>query len=86
MDAAWQSGDRHGAMAAIPDAVLRDLVVFGSPAKCAASVARYLDAGPDVVTLALLPEVEATDPVARVELLVQVAGERRTQDSGVARP
>lgn len=44
------------------------------------------DAGDDAVTLALLPEVEASDPVARVELLLQVAAERRTQDSGVALP
>jgi probable F420-dependent oxidoreductase len=86
MNAAWESGDRRGAMAAIPDAVLHDLVVFGSPAECAASVGRYFDGGADVVTLALLPEVEASDPAARVEFLIQVAAERRTQDSGVARP
>ena len=86
MNAAWESGDRRGAMAAIPEAVLHDLVVFGSPAECGASVGRYFDGGADVVTLALLPEVEASDPAARVEFLMDVAAERRTQDSGVARP
>lgn len=56
------------------------------PLESAASVGRYFDCGAEVVTLALLPEVGVSDPPARVEFLVQVAAERRSQDSGVARP
>ncbi|MBI2243419.1 MAG: LLM class F420-dependent oxidoreductase [Nocardioides sp.] len=81
MSAAWAAGDRQAALAAIPDEVLRDLVVYGSPAECAASVARYLERGADVVTLALVPDPEAGAPEARVEFLAALA-----QASGVARP
>ena len=79
MNPAWAAGDRRAAMAAIPDQVVRDLVVFGSPAECAASVARYLESGADVDTLALVPDAGA--PEARVEFLAALA-----QASGVARP
>jgi alkanesulfonate monooxygenase SsuD/methylene tetrahydromethanopterin reductase-like flavin-dependent oxidoreductase (luciferase family) len=81
MNAAWQAGDRRAAMAAIPDEVLHDLVVFGSPAQCAASVRRYLDRGADVVTLAVVPAPDAEAPEARVEFLAELA-----QASGTARP
>ncbi len=80
MNAAWQAGDRAAALAAIPDEVLHDLVVFGSPAECAVAVDRYLDRGADVVTLALLPDPAAAAPEARVEFLAELA-----QASGVAR-
>jgi len=81
MEAAWRAGDRRAAMAAIPDEVLHDLVVFGSPAQCAAAVDRYLDRGADVVTLALVPDPDAARAEARVEFLAAVA-----QASGTARP
>jgi probable F420-dependent oxidoreductase len=87
MNAAWQAGDRRAAMAAVPDEVLHDLVVFGTPAECARSVDRYLDAGADVATLALLPDADGIDPMARVDFLTQLAAERgRAQaPGGVAR-
>ena len=42
---AWQSGDRKGALAAIPDSVVDDLVVWGPPAKIKETVQRYIDNG-----------------------------------------
>lgn len=81
MNSAWAAGDRRAAMGAIPDDVVHDLVVFGSPTQCAASVARYLEHGADVVTLALVPDPDAQAPEARVEFLAALA-----QASGVARP
>ena len=72
MSAAWQAGDRRAATAAIPDEVLHDLVVFGSPAECATAVRRYLDRGADVVTLALVPDPDAAAPEARVEFLAEL--------------
>lgn len=80
MNAAWAVGDRQAAMGAIPDEVLHDLVVFGSPSRCAASVERYLERGADIVTLALVPDPDAEAPEARVEFLVALA-----QALGVAR-
>ena len=38
---AWQAGDRKRATASIPDEVLDDLIVNGSPEECAAHVRRY---------------------------------------------
>ena len=42
---AWQSGDRKGALAAIPDAVVDELVVWGPPGKIKETVQRYIDNG-----------------------------------------
>ncbi len=59
MWAAWRSGDRKGALAAIPDAVVDDLVVHGSFEECRAHVGRYVQNGVDVPFLAVVP-VEAS--------------------------
>lgn len=74
MSAAWRAGDRRAAVAAVPDRVLRDLVVFGSPAECAAAVGGYFDGGADAVTLALVPDPDAVAPGERVDFLVELAG------------
>ena len=42
---AWQSGDRKGALAAIPDAVVDELVVWGPPEKIRETVERYMANG-----------------------------------------
>ncbi|MGH9068938.1 MAG: LLM class F420-dependent oxidoreductase [Acidimicrobiales bacterium] len=52
---AWQAGDRYGAAAAIPDQVVDELIVHGSPADCRAQVQRYVDNGVTTPVLALLP-------------------------------
>ncbi|MEV6487798.1 LLM class F420-dependent oxidoreductase [Actinoplanes sp. NPDC051633] len=52
---AWAAGDRKGALAAIPDEVVDDLVVHGSPAECRAKVQAYQDAGVAVPVQALIP-------------------------------
>jgi probable F420-dependent oxidoreductase len=52
---AWAAGDRKGALAAIPDAVVDELMVHGSPAECRAKVQAYADAGVAVPVMALLP-------------------------------
>jgi probable F420-dependent oxidoreductase len=41
MWAAWREGDRKRATASIPDEVIDDLIVHGSPEECAAHVRRY---------------------------------------------
>ena len=42
---AWAAGDRKGALAAIPDEVVDELVVHGSVAECRAHIQRYVDTG-----------------------------------------
>jgi probable F420-dependent oxidoreductase len=52
---AWEAGDRRGALAAIPDEVVDELVVHGSPERCREQVRRYVDAGVTTPVLGLLP-------------------------------
>jgi alkanesulfonate monooxygenase SsuD/methylene tetrahydromethanopterin reductase-like flavin-dependent oxidoreductase (luciferase family) len=50
---AWGRGDRKGAVAAIPEAVLDELTLRGSPETIRARVRQYLDAGIDTAFLSL---------------------------------
>jgi alkanesulfonate monooxygenase SsuD/methylene tetrahydromethanopterin reductase-like flavin-dependent oxidoreductase (luciferase family) len=52
---AWRAGDRKAAVAAIPDAVVDELVVHGSPASCRAHIQRYFDNGATTSSLAIMP-------------------------------
>ena len=51
----WKEGDRKAALAAIPDSVVDDLIVWGPPEKCREHVQRYVDNGVTTPALALLP-------------------------------
>jgi probable F420-dependent oxidoreductase len=55
MWSAWASGDRKAALKAIPDEVVDDLIVHGSPARCREIVQRYVDNGVTVPVLAVVP-------------------------------
>jgi probable F420-dependent oxidoreductase len=55
---AWAAGDRKAALAAIPDELVDELIVHGSPAECRAKVQAYADAGVTVPVMALLPTPE----------------------------
>jgi probable F420-dependent oxidoreductase len=48
---AWERGDRKAAVAAVPAAVMDDLILRGSMAEIRAHVRRYLDAGVDTAFL-----------------------------------
>jgi probable F420-dependent oxidoreductase len=52
---AWKAGDRKAALAAIPDSVVDDLVVHGSPAECREKIKRYFDNGVTTSSLAIMP-------------------------------
>jgi probable F420-dependent oxidoreductase len=52
---AWKAGDRKGATAAIPDEVVDDLIIHGSPEACRAHVERYIANGVTTTALAILP-------------------------------
>src|SRR5438552_4809110 len=52
---AWEAGDRKAATAAIPDEVVDELIVHGSPSECRAHVQRYVDNGVTTPALAIMP-------------------------------
>lgn len=52
---AWRAGDRKAAAAAVPDDVVDELVVHGSPGACRDHVQRYVEAGVTTPVLAVLP-------------------------------
>jgi probable F420-dependent oxidoreductase len=52
---AWKAGDRRAALAAIPDDVVDDLVLHGSPAAVRAHIDRYVTAGVTTPALAVMP-------------------------------
>jgi probable F420-dependent oxidoreductase len=54
MWAAWKAGDRKAALDAIPDQVVDDLLLHGSPEQVRAHVQRYMDAGVTTPALALI--------------------------------
>lgn len=68
---AWAAGDRRGALAAIPDEVVDELIVHGSAEQCRDHVARYAQAGVDVPVMALVPtpELEKGGAAALMDLL-----------------
>ena len=71
---AWQAGDRKAALAAIPDEVIDQLVVHGSPEHCRATIQRYFDNGVTTSSLAILgldPDLKFWDSV---RLLAPCAG------------
>ncbi|HKH24264.1 MAG TPA: LLM class F420-dependent oxidoreductase [Acidimicrobiales bacterium] len=51
----WKEGDRKAALAAIPDSLVDDLIVWGSPEDCRGHIARYVANGVTTPALALLP-------------------------------
>lgn len=51
---AWRAGRRRDAVAAVPDALIDELVVHGSPERCRARLAEYFDAGATSIAVSLV--------------------------------
>ena len=51
----WKEGDRKAALAAIPDSVVDELIVWGRPEQCREHLARYAENGVTTPAIALLP-------------------------------
>ena len=51
----WDAGDRKGALEKIPEHVVDELLVHGSPDECRARIQRYIDNGVDCPALAVMP-------------------------------
>lgn len=51
----WAAGDRKGALEKIPDSVIDELIIHGSPDQCRNHIQRFIDAGVSCPALALMP-------------------------------
>jgi probable F420-dependent oxidoreductase len=65
---AWERGDRRGAVAAVPEGVMAELILRGTMAEIRAHVQRYLDAGIDTAFLQV--STLETDPAHRRRVLL----------------
>ena len=52
---AWRAGDRKAAVAAIPDALVDELIVHGSAEQCRKTIDRYFANGVTTTSLAIMP-------------------------------
>ncbi len=55
MSRLWLGGDRKAALEAIPESLVDELIVHGSPEECREHIGRYTDAGVTTPALAILP-------------------------------
>jgi probable F420-dependent oxidoreductase len=62
MQEAWTAGDRKGALAAIGNEVVDDLIVHGAPEACRERVAEYQAKGLDTPVIAVVPPPGANVP------------------------
>jgi probable F420-dependent oxidoreductase len=53
--ACWDAGDRRGSLEVLPDSVVDELIVHGSPAECRAHIDRYFANGVTTAALRILP-------------------------------
>ena len=63
---AWKAGDRKAALAAIPDSVVDELFIHGSPDECREHIERYRENGIDTPVLTVF-DFGGVDPVAAIE-------------------
>jgi alkanesulfonate monooxygenase SsuD/methylene tetrahydromethanopterin reductase-like flavin-dependent oxidoreductase (luciferase family) len=65
---AWNSGDRKGALEAIPDALVDELVIHGSAEQCRERVAEYQAAGLDTPVIAIppVPGLDLADAIRKL--------------------
>jgi alkanesulfonate monooxygenase SsuD/methylene tetrahydromethanopterin reductase-like flavin-dependent oxidoreductase (luciferase family) len=68
MQDAWAAGDRKGALAAIPDHVVDELLVHGRPEDCRERVEQYRASGLDTPVVMVVP-APGVDEAAAVRQL-----------------
>src|SRR5580698_8621893 len=68
MLAAWAAGDRKGALEAVPDALVDELVIHGSAEQCRERVAEYEAAGLNTPVIAItpVPGINLPDTLAKL--------------------
>lgn len=64
----WAAGERAAAVEAVPEDVIDELVLHGSPDRCRDGIQRYVEAGVQTPVIALLPspEIATADGLATV--------------------
>jgi probable F420-dependent oxidoreductase len=82
----WAAGDRRAALAAVPDEVVDDLVVHGSPAECADHLTRFAANGATALAVSVLggpvdPATALRNLAPELERMRSTAG-RVTYDRG----
>jgi len=65
MMAAWQEGDRQKALGLVPEQVVDDIFVFGSPDECKDKIEAYRDNGISTPVINIIPT--ARDPEGQAE-------------------
>src|SRR5215468_6649735 len=73
MQDAWAAGDRKGALAAIPDQVVDELLVHGRPEECRERVGQYRAGGLDTPVVMVVP-APGVDEAAAVRQLAPGRG------------
>ena len=65
---AWNSGDRKGALEAIPDALVDELVIHGAAEECRERVAEYRATGLDtpVMAVTVVPGVDLAEAISKL--------------------
>ncbi|WP_408666949.1 LLM class F420-dependent oxidoreductase [Jatrophihabitans sp.] len=81
----WEDGDRAGAAQAVPDDVVDELVLHGSPRSCRDQALRYVEAGVQIPVLAVLPTPEAADQQGLAAVLAELGPARLAQSPDVAK-
>lgn len=64
----WDAGDRQGALSEIPESVVDDLIVHGSPDQCRARISQYMKNGITTPALAVMP-FGGIDPIEAIRSL-----------------
>ena len=62
----WDSGDRAGSLEAMPDNVVDDLIVHGTPKQCRDHIDRYIENGVTTAALMIMP-FGGIDPYQAIE-------------------
>ncbi len=65
---AWNSGDRKGALEAIPDSLIDELVIHGPAEECRERVAEYQATGLDtpVMAVTVAPGVDLAEAITKL--------------------
>ncbi len=67
----WDAGDRQGALGEIPESVVDDLIVHGSPDQCRERISQYMENGITTPALAVMP-FGGIDPIEAIRSLAPV--------------
>ncbi len=77
---AWESGDRNGAVEAVPIEMCMDLAAFGTAKEIADRVKKYLDAGATEVALSIVESGETLPAESALSAIAECLADERRLD------